>query len=455
VQSGGCILSNSSKIIYNGIPVGEGNRLPISVTGNVGPVDSIKFTDGKVLPQMFDITKEPTGFAEPDDVIITDNGDRTVTLTGTVNAYWRGVKRTDLVTGYTSPAHANTTTTTFFLTYNGTDIAWRDLSSYALDFSELLIAFAIYDTNNAQWFYLHESHGLMQWESHRAEHNTIGTYKVSGGGSSGVVLSSTTAADRRPAISQTIIRDEDIDTTLPAKTADNYTQGFNTGTGVFNFELDQADMIPVAGAQPFYNLFDTGTSTWGQAQFPANSIATVWVFAIPVCSGTTCQKYRYVFVQPQWITQAANPSAGALATARAAEEARNISELNITTLTALLPESIGILRYTIQYTASNWTVKSELVLGGTKLSQTQTPAGNFLQAVTTDTTLTGLGTGASPLGIDLTNANTWSGVQTFSAFPITPSDAPIADYEVANKKYVDDNSGGDDPLPQILMLGGM
>lgn len=31
---------------------------------------------------------------------------------------------------------------------------------------------------------------------------------------------------------------------------------------------------------------------------------------------------------------------------------------------------------------------------------------------------------------------------TFNAFPITPSSAPDANYEVANKKYVDDNAGG-------------
>uniref|UniRef100_A0A6M3KUT8 Putative structural protein n=1 Tax=viral metagenome TaxID=1070528 RepID=A0A6M3KUT8_9ZZZZ len=35
-----------------------------------------------------------------------------------------------------------------------------------------------------------------------------------------------------------------------------------------------------------------------------------------------------------------------------------------------------------------------------------------------------------------------SGNATFSVFPITPSAAPDADYEVANKKYVDDNVGG-------------
>lgn len=33
-------------------------------------------------------------------------------------------------------------------------------------------------------------------------------------------------------------------------------------------------------------------------------------------------------------------------------------------------------------------------------------------------------------------------VKTFTSFPITPSSAPTTDYQVANKKYVDDNAGG-------------
>lgn len=37
-----------------------------------------------------------------------------------------------------------------------------------------------------------------------------------------------------------------------------------------------------------------------------------------------------------------------------------------------------------------------------------------------------------------------SGNTTFSVFPITPSAAPDANYEVANKKYVDDNAEGTD-----------
>lgn len=37
-------------------------------------------------------------------------------------------------------------------------------------------------------------------------------------------------------------------------------------------------------------------------------------------------------------------------------------------------------------------------------------------------------------------AETINGVKTFGSFPITPSSAPSADYEVANKKFVLDNA---------------
>jgi len=44
--------------------------------------------------------------------------------------------------------------------------------------------------------------------------------------------------------------------------------------------------------------------------------------------------------------------------------------------------------------------------------------------------------------VQLTTDQTIAGVKTFSSFPVTPSSAPTTDYEVANKKYVDDNAGG-------------
>lgn len=40
--------------------------------------------------------------------------------------------------------------------------------------------------------------------------------------------------------------------------------------------------------------------------------------------------------------------------------------------------------------------------------------------------------------VKLSKDQTISGTKTFSAFPVTPSSAPTSNYEVANKKYVDD-----------------
>lgn len=41
--------------------------------------------------------------------------------------------------------------------------------------------------------------------------------------------------------------------------------------------------------------------------------------------------------------------------------------------------------------------------------------------------------------VALTGAQTIAGVKTFSSFPVTPSSAPTTDYQIANKKYVDDH----------------
>lgn len=41
--------------------------------------------------------------------------------------------------------------------------------------------------------------------------------------------------------------------------------------------------------------------------------------------------------------------------------------------------------------------------------------------------------------VDLVNPQTVGGVKTFTSFPVTPFGAPTTDYQVANKKYVDDN----------------
>ena len=55
--------------------------------------------------------------------------------------------------------------------------------------------------------------------------------------------------------------------------------------------------------------------------------------------------------------------------------------------------------------------------------------------------------------VDNSGDETVAGVKTCSAFPVSPSSAPTSDYEFANKKYVDDNSGGvsDDSLLEVKL----
>ncbi|MGJ0313990.1 hypothetical protein [Aliarcobacter cryaerophilus] len=43
--------------------------------------------------------------------------------------------------------------------------------------------------------------------------------------------------------------------------------------------------------------------------------------------------------------------------------------------------------------------------------------------------------------VKVTGNQTINGIKTFTSFPITPSSEPTSNYEVANKKYVDDNKG--------------
>ena len=65
-----------------------------------------------------------------------------------------------------------------------------------------------------------------------------------------------------------------------------------------------------------------------------------------------------------------------------------------------------------------------------------------LRKITWANILATIGTWADALYVKLTGSQTIAGVKTFSSFPETPSSAPTTDYQVANKKYVDDNAGG-------------
>lgn len=338
-----------------------------------------------------ELLKEPTGFKDPGLVVIT-GADLKVTLSGSVEAHWRGEVVAELISGYLSPAHGTDTSKVYFLSYNGTDVLWSD---QIWTFDQLQIAVAKYDASNSRWHYLRECHGLMAWETHQEFHNTIGTYKGSGGGFDDFTLSSIIAANRRPDIEQTVINDEDLPSTLPALISKQYTQLYLNGADNLMYEINAADIVRLSVNNPYYNLFTGGE--WGGQLMPNNSVGSVWVYAVPATADAISQDYRFLFVQPQWITLAGGAAAAQITNAVNAELERLPSELNLGNL--LDNEIIAIGRIVIAYTGSNWTLRSVSELTGNKYSQIGSPSGAFLSIVTTDYTLTGTGTLSDPLKI--------------------------------------------------------
>ena len=353
-----------------------------------------KGSDGDRRLENGAITKDPTGFTEPGDVIVTgDPTARTVTLTGTVVAYWKGIRVDALVSGWESAAHDNTTTNVYYLYYDGTNYIW---SSTTWTFDKLQIAYAFYDPMGMTWVYIRETHGMQGHLSHEEDHDNIGTYKKSGGDLASYVLDSTTVADRRPTVSEAVIKDEDLPSTLTVLNTGLYTHAELVGSGaVSTFDIDNTDIVELSGNNPYYNEFDG--ADWVETLMPANSVMSVWLYAIPMAADAVSQKYRFVWGQGQWITQAKNSSGTKIAIAQASEELRSIGEMNLGTLTAISPEFVAIQRIIITYTGGNWYINDVLALTGSKFSQGQSPSGNFLSSVSTDTTLTGAGTVSDPL----------------------------------------------------------
>lgn len=339
------------------------------------------------------ITKEITGFADPSLVSVSyDSTTRTITLSGTLTAYWRG---RPVTIPTTSTAHAVAEGVTYFYYYNGSSFVW---STTPWTFDMLQIAIVIFFPTYK--YAIREVHGLMSWQNHKEFHETIGTYLSSGGDLSSFVLNSTTAANRRPDISVSTVTDEDLATVNPQLTSKLYTTFSLTGTTPDAvITTGYAEIVPVSGNQPYYNQNNGGT--WQQTLMTNNAYQAIFLLAIPTSSDSGSQNYRYVWVQGQ--TQ--NTTLSVI-------QALAPSDINLNGLAVSSPEFVFIGKIIIRYTAGNWRLISTQKLTGTKFSQVGSPAGTYLSAVTTDATLTGSGTALDPLKVavpvlstDITNWN--------------------------------------------------
>jgi len=327
------------------------------------------------------IKKDPTGFDEPANVIISyDSTTRKITLTGTFKAYWRGELVSVLTDGWESDAHTDATNI-YYLYYDGTNFIW---STTLWDFDMLQIAFAIYGTDS---FGMRESHGVgLSHSTHKALHYDIGTSTRSGGDFSDYVLDSETVADRRPNISLTTIDDEDLPSALSALTSNQYTIGYLTGSAVKAFTTAYTEIVPVTVAVPYYNLNTAGT--WSQEPFTNKDYGAIFVLAIPSSADVGSLPYRYIFMQPQEVGKEKEI------------EALIPADVNLGDFSDLIPEFVFIAKLVVEYKDGDWNISSVTKLTGNKFSQIGTPSGTYISAVNTDTTLTGTGTAADPLSVE-------------------------------------------------------
>lgn len=339
------------------------------------------------IKQQNELLIEPTGFTNSDTIIMTYNStDRTITLNGTFEAYYKGELIPELTDGWVSEPHDDADGI-YFLYYCEDGFIF-DTSPWT--FNCLQIAFVQYD---GQKLAIRECHGFMQWQNHQEFHQTIGTYKQSGGTliTNSYQLNSSVATNRRPNVNQTVVQDEDLATTVPQLTSKLYTQRYLTGAGATRtFVLDQPEIIPISGTFPYWNQFTGGA--WQQTLMVNNEYGAIFLVAIPTTADTQSQKYRYCWVQPQQVS-------ATLSTIQALTP----TSLNLGDSANLVSEFVFIVKIIIRVSGNNWTIHQVDNLSGTRFSQVGSPSGNYLSIVTTDTSLQGNGTTSNPIGLNVPN----------------------------------------------------
>ena len=285
---------------------------------------------------------------------------RICTIEGPFTLWYLGVKILDIEEGQTwvSPPNPNTNPTTIqFLKYDGVNFVWGQLPWL---FIEAQIIYCFYRDDGVFLYAQRELHGLADYHLHSIAHDNIGTYKKSGGNFTSFVLNSTTVANRRLAVSDTTLADEDCHTEIASVSGD-YCHFFLSGeTALVNMQPDNLDFISLLGNQPYYNQFN-GTS-WVQTLFPNNAYAAIYVVSIPVTLDEVSQEKRIVFVQPQQVGSETQI------------EALTPNDVNLGLFGLLGPEYNFIGKITIRYTANNWILIDVEEIDGNKISQTRVPS---------------------------------------------------------------------------------
>jgi hypothetical protein len=260
----------------------------------VAATDSNIVSLGHMITYMTD-DKDPTGWIDGSAIAMTyDKTDRKITLTGTLDYYWRGVKKS-LTSPWTSSAGHTAADGKYYLySTDGTTFTW---SVDPWSFSDLQVATARESTTPAHQFAMKEMHGLMQWQTHSELHTTIGTYRYSGGALTADTYVTNTATDvaTTPGFDQAIINDEDNIVSIPVWSEGTYTTMRIGASSKATFDTAASFPFRSSGSYILVNNPTTGAEAAGVSARYYN----VYQILIPCTADTDSQKYRMVMLQPQ------------------------------------------------------------------------------------------------------------------------------------------------------------
>lgn len=362
----------------------------LEITGITGS-NIITSINNKTILQNIDnaytVGNYATGFTTIENVIINyDSTARTITLTGSFKAYFRGKEVTTLISGWVSSAHG-TGNGNYYLYYDGTSFAWSTSEPSA---NMLSIAYIYYGATDK--FAIRKCNGFMIPEVRRDLHKNMGMFVNSGGTVSNYTLNSTINTERRPYVALTQVIDEDIVTNIPLHNSQLYTKMYLTSTGTSNFDVETAEIVPVNANQPYYNQYTAGA--WQQTLMPSNTYQALWLLAIPTTSSTESQKYRYIWVQGQSVSNGLSTVAG-----------QTTSSINLGTLPNITNDYIFLARVIINYNGTTWNIAQVDYMKGNRFTQTILTSGSGMSGVNVDSSISGTGTVESPLSITSTTVS--------------------------------------------------
>lgn len=355
----------------------------LTVIGNTSNTNTGDETETTLLSKLtlFNDSKDPTWFVDPDNLVITgDTATRKITIThssGFIDYYFHWKKYT-LTSPWTSDAHWATTTNLYYLV--STDWVNFTWNTTWWNFYDIMVAEWLY--LGSAWNYAKSSHWLMQWQSHKHFHETVGSQLTAWGDLSNYTLNNTTL--KYPNTSATTITDEDVQTILTTDTSWVYAQQYLSWTATNNFVVWASTIVPVSWNQPYYNQWNG--SAFVQTLLPNNAYMALWQVAIPMASDDNSKRFRYVWIQGQ--------EQGTLTVI----QWRTTNWLNLWALINSFDDFVFLNKVIIRYASSNWSITSVEKLTGTRISQTSTTAWAYLSTVNVDwTTITWDGTSVNPL----------------------------------------------------------